>query len=192
MYGHLLFLTSALVKPFIDATTVFSSPSVLRFPPWYRGDWLVKQYQGYPCLKALVLWHSVWVLHRIHDHLIIDRSMMVARLMSMNIISTADSEKGAHLPPKRVLICPHCHPRYNTRKNWLIPSVVATHLHCHLSFATGRGRFSQAVITNPKTAQQIYASRPRVECHLVARGSTRPDCTVIPRLHWHVALAFRN
>jgi len=94
MYGHLLFLTSALVKPFIDATTVFSSPSVLRFPPWYRGDWLVKQYQGYPCLKALVLWHSVWILHRIHDHLIIDRSMMVARLMS----------------PKRVLICPHCHP----------------------------------------------------------------------------------
>jgi len=36
MLGHRLYFTGALVNLIIGATTAYSFPSVLRFPPWYR------------------------------------------------------------------------------------------------------------------------------------------------------------
>ena len=41
--------------------------------------------------------------------------------------------------------------------------------------------FSQFVIADPKTSQYIYAPRPRVKCHPVARAATRPDRLLVPR-----------
>jgi hypothetical protein len=72
MLDHLLFLTSALVNPFIDATTACSFPSVLRFPPWYHDNWPGETIPGHPCLRTSTLAFGVGILPRIHDHLIIN------------------------------------------------------------------------------------------------------------------------
>src|SRR6266436_5307490 len=95
-----------------------------------------------------------------------------------NMIRTVDSEEGSH------------YLRVSGKKLPCFRIVTSGMIHVEIGALSRRSRltsagtwgsrtcgvcFSQVVIIYPKTPQQIYASCPRIKCHLMARPPTRPD-----------------